>query len=524
MGWIAVVLVNIACYAIGRLLRERVKVEKPKPAALDPASMPTVTEARAIPKVFGTVLLRGLNVLWYGQHGTTEIRQGSQTVGYRHFLTVQYGLCSGPIDRVEALQWDDLEPNVFGRVDGPYFDQLFYRQVNLFGGDTDGGGFYGEIRAYKGNAVQPPDEDLELKTSESLPGYPHLAYLNVFGHPYPHTVEHPCIIPQLLGWSCPCPEMTLVHLCVPGRSAYIGTSPILRSMSAIVRRVDACNPLNVLDGEHDIGGDANPANIIWDVLTSAIDGLSLTESLGLDHESFVAAYHVLAAEEFGLSLGMFDAQEAKNFLLEVLRHVDGVLVIHPTTGLLQLRLIRADYAVEDLPVLGPDQIRTLTFMRPDLQLTSNVVRVTYTDRQQHYTERVVTAQDLAGIQARGGFQSIEDFAYPGITNAPLAQRVAARELKLASYPWARISLTADRTGWALRQGSPFVLNWPSLGIHGMVCRVTKASPGNLVEGDVSLEALEDVFGVDWTAYGPMPPNAWEDPFTGGGVTPQGGTE
>jgi hypothetical protein len=515
-AFVVALLVNLASYVVGRFLRERVKKKKdPPPPGIDPDSMPTVTEAKAIPKVWGTVLLRGLNVLWYGRHGTHEMKRDGQRIGYKHYLSVQYGLCSGPIDRVEALQWDDLEPPLSGRVNGLHYDRLWYRKGALFGGDDGGGGFCGEIRAYKGNAVQPSDDDLELKIGDSLPGYPYLAYLNVLGHPYPHTLEHPCIIPQLYGLTCPCSEMTLWDYCVTFRSAYIGTSPVLQSMSAVVRRVDVCNPLSLEDGKHDLDGDANPANIIWDVLTSTIDGLGLTEAMGLDRASFVAAGNVLAEEEFGLSMGLFDAQDAKTFIQEVLRHIDGVLAIHPTTGLLQLQLIRGGYAVSSLPVLGPDQIRSLNFMRPDLQVTSNSVRITYTDREQHYTERVVTAQDLAGIQARGGFQSIEEVSYPGVHKAALAQRLAARDLKVASYPWARISLTADRTGWALRQGSLFVLNWPILGVRDMVCRVTKASPGELVEGDVDLDAIEDVFGVDWTGYAPIPPNAWDDPFTGG---------
>ena len=123
----------------------------------------------------------------------------------------------------------------------------------------------------------------------------------------------------------------------------------------------------------------------------------------------------------------------------------------------------------------------------------------------------MTAQDLAGIQQRGD-EVVEDASYPAVSNAMLAQKLAARDLKVVSHPWARVSFGVDRSAWNLRQGSPFRLDWPELGISGMVCRVSRISPGDLVKGEIAIDAVEDVFGVSWAAYGPMPASGWEDPF------------
>lgn len=42
------------------------KPPKPKPAALSDFEVPTAEEGRPIPVVFGTVTIKGPNVVWYG--------------------------------------------------------------------------------------------------------------------------------------------------------------------------------------------------------------------------------------------------------------------------------------------------------------------------------------------------------------------------------------------------------------------------------------------------------------------------
>ena len=50
------------------------KPKPPKPAALADFDLPTAEEGRAIPVVFGTVWIKGPNVLWYGALRSTAIK------------------------------------------------------------------------------------------------------------------------------------------------------------------------------------------------------------------------------------------------------------------------------------------------------------------------------------------------------------------------------------------------------------------------------------------------------------------
>lgn len=50
------------------------KPPKPKPAALADFDVPTAEEGRSIPVIFGTVWLKGPNVLWYGDLSSKPIK------------------------------------------------------------------------------------------------------------------------------------------------------------------------------------------------------------------------------------------------------------------------------------------------------------------------------------------------------------------------------------------------------------------------------------------------------------------
>lgn len=69
------IVISLALTAISYALAPKPKVETPKAAGLDDFDLPTAEEGRPIPVVFGTVLLRGPNVVWAGDLKTKPIRK-----------------------------------------------------------------------------------------------------------------------------------------------------------------------------------------------------------------------------------------------------------------------------------------------------------------------------------------------------------------------------------------------------------------------------------------------------------------
>lgn len=69
-------LVQLAVLVVTSLISAALapKPPKPKPAALQDFDIPVAEQGRPIPVVFGTVLVTGANVIWYGDLSTTPIK------------------------------------------------------------------------------------------------------------------------------------------------------------------------------------------------------------------------------------------------------------------------------------------------------------------------------------------------------------------------------------------------------------------------------------------------------------------
>lgn len=64
MAWWLIVVAAVASVAISLLLAPKIKT--PKPEAAKDLEDPTAEAGRPVPVVFGTVTIKGLNLLWYG--------------------------------------------------------------------------------------------------------------------------------------------------------------------------------------------------------------------------------------------------------------------------------------------------------------------------------------------------------------------------------------------------------------------------------------------------------------------------
>lgn len=64
MAWWLIIIAAVASVALSLLLAPKIKT--PKPEAAKDLEDPTAEAGRPIPVVFGTVTVKGLNVLWYG--------------------------------------------------------------------------------------------------------------------------------------------------------------------------------------------------------------------------------------------------------------------------------------------------------------------------------------------------------------------------------------------------------------------------------------------------------------------------
>jgi hypothetical protein len=70
-------IVQLALIVVSAIVTNalRPKPEPPKAASLSEFDVPTAEEGRAVPVIFGTVWVKGPNVIWYGDLRSTAIRK-----------------------------------------------------------------------------------------------------------------------------------------------------------------------------------------------------------------------------------------------------------------------------------------------------------------------------------------------------------------------------------------------------------------------------------------------------------------
>lgn len=483
MGFWIAFFVSLAMTVVGELLRPKQKPPNAKASGIDDFDIPTAEEGRAIPVFCGKVKVSGPNVVAYGDLEskalTKKVKTGlfsskRQTYAHKYFLGMQMVVAHGDDSvQVHEIHFGDSMPRHTRTVEANGCIRFDFNDKNFYGGDEKEGGVSGTLRFYIGSDTQTANAYLPAITSGSPQAYRGLA----------HAVFE---------------------------KMYLGTSQYIKTVSFIVSRYP--NTLAVADGKHIIGEDANPVCFIYEVLTNPVWGVGLQGS-DIDRTVFRQVAETIHAEGYGVSLLYNGASSAKEIIADILRHIDGIMFSDPETGLVSLRLARKDYDLDSIPVYGPDDfLDGINFARPSWLDTKNVVKTTYVDRSAQYTTAVVSQQDLANITQRGGEIAVEEIDFTGFSTYQPAALATARALKTMAYPLARMTGELDRRAWKTKPGDVFLLNWPELGIEGVVFRVNTVRYGGIDKNTVGIEAVEDIFSVSDVAYVQPPPSGWVDPL------------
>ena len=390
----------------------------------------------------------------------------SVTVGYRYYLGMHLAICHGPVDAITEVQVGERQAwsgnlTTSGRIT--------VNAPELFGGEKREGGISGSVDAAFGEAGQAANDYLVSKIGAPQPAYRGLLSLVL-------------------------------------RQVYIAANnPYIKPWAVRVKRCFR----DWYPTKAEISGAANPAHIIYESLTNSAWGMGYPV-VSIDDASFKAAADALSAEGFGLNMIWLQQSTIEQFVREVLDHIGGVLTTSPSTGRFILKLVRANYTLASLPVLDPSNVIELeSFQRAAWGETTNELVLIYT-KTDSYKETSITVQDLANIQAQGAVVS-QTRRYPGITADALAARVAMRDLAAVSTPLAKVRLKVNRRAWSLTPGDVFNLSWPTLGIDGLAMRIAAIDGGTLTQGTISIDAVEDVFGLPQASYTAPQPSGWVDP-------------
>lgn len=489
-AWIQLVLlaVSLVLFVVSEFINKP-DIENAKPQGLGDVQAPTASETRAVPILWGTRDIKGPNVIWYGDFRTAAVKRKVKTgwfssknvtVGFRYFIGMDLLLCYGPIDRVTRLEISDRVA-YSGPAIGPFGDsseQMVVSEPDLFGGEEKGGGVSGTIDIFGGLPNQDKSDYLINSgpgggDSGNIPAYVDIA----------HAVA---------------------------RQFEVGESP---SIGPYVFRVSRFpNNLGLTGSNHIVNGtvedgDANPAEVIYEILTSGVFGLNIDPG-NIDTQSFIDAGNALASEGLGVSMITDRIQRASEVIKAVLEMTDGVL-FQDAEDKFSFKLVRDDFgAVGSLELYDETNvIQVQGFSRSSWSETNNHVDVKYTDRGKDNIQTSAMAQDLANFRTTGQENRI-DRAIPALGTAAGARIVAERELLQLSFPIAKITLDVNRDGQKLRPGDVIRWSWSDYGITDMVLRVLAVDLGELFNGVVTIECVQDVFRISETIYANPQATGW----------------
>lgn len=287
-----------------------------------------------------------------------------------------------------------------------------------------------------------------------------------------------------------------------------GTSTTIQPWKFEAQRLP--NGLGLTGGEENVDGGANPANVVYEILTNEDWGYAI-DPLLIDDTNLQAAAATLATEGNGFSFLLDTTEELPALVRRIEEQVDGIVFRDPVDALWKFKLIRADFDIETVPeVNATNLVKLRNFNRGTWEGTSNQVRVPFNDAGDSYKETYGFAQDMANVRILGANVSSE-VRHPGVKTAALANAIAWRELRTLSIPLANVELVVDRTLYGVTPGDVIAFTDEDIGFVRLPLRVKSVDYGDLLEGRIVIEAVQDVFYSAAGTFGDPPNTQWEAP-------------
>jgi len=482
---------TIAAAVIADALRPKPEIEDAKPSPLGDFKFPTATEQRRVPVIFGTVKIEGPNVLWYGDFRSVAIKQKVKTglfsskrviKAYKYFVGLQMGLCQGRVDTLRRVWIGDRLVFDGALKHGEAFEiNLPY----LYGGnDTGTGGVQGSFRFFDGRL----DQDASTYLSQFQSGAAGCAYR---GTAY-----------------------------VVWEGGYIGNSTQVQPWSFEVERFP--NSLGLPAGKHRVDSndpgqsgdnavDSNPMEVLYEVLTSK-ELLNIPAPV-INTQNFLSVGETLFDEGYGFSAVVERPSEGENIISYLMELIDGVTREDKLTGLIEVKLVRNDYSIGSVPAISNSNLISITDeSRQSWQETTNEFRVAYTNRGNEYKDTYASDHDIANQQMQGDQRVSTEKRYFGCLAEGLALRIAARELRLLSYPLVKVTFIVNREFYNVLPGD--VVSWTDADreYENLAMRVVATEEKSLVSGEIRLTCFQDIFSVETDFFGQSGGTNWSFPF------------
>jgi Putative phage tail protein len=242
-----------------------------------------------------------------------------------------------------------------------------------------------------------------------------------------------------------------------------------------------------------VGEDVNPVDVLYDLFVGTFAKANIPSSY-IDMTSWGAAAETLYYEGNGFSRCWDEQQTMADMVSELLSQMGGTLYEDPETGLIGLKLIRADYDPNSLLEINPSNCDEIeNFQLGGWTDIPNRIQITFNNRGIGYQQDTAFAQNQGNYFGQAQLGRVSTVSYPGVTTLANAQALADRETMAQSRPLAKCSANVTRDFLRCKIGDPIFLTWPEAGISQMVMRIAAIDKGTLSNNTIKLDLLQDYF-------------------------------
>jgi len=238
----------------------------------------------------------------------------------------------------------------------------------------------------------------------------------------------------------------------------------------------------------EINGEANPAVALYYILNKMG---KIPEEL-INRNDFVKAALTLKEENFGISFSITDADEAKKWIEEILRHIDGALFFDTMVGQYSIKLIRDDYEVNNLISIDETNSDKIEFKKPTWSSLATSVTLQYTSAENFKTTSINKTNQTTKILSNNEKHQVVKLL--AITNPEVAKKSLNSQLKKYTYPLSSVSMMIPRN-LHFKPLDVIKFSNKTLGIENMILRIMEIGGDEFNKNYYEVKCIEDIFNA-----------------------------
>lgn len=231
---------------------------------------------------------------------------------------------------------------------------------------------------------------------------------------------------------------------------------------------------------------ANPAVILYYILNQMAE---INENL-ISKEHFYKAAIQLREEKFGIAMTITSSNNVKEWISEILRHIDGSFYFDSKIGKYVLKLLRNDYVVNDLFSISENDIKDLKYNKRSWDDISTNVVLNYTSSV-NYKKTTIYAENRSVKIIRDSNKTTE-VTMMCIQDDTLASSILNREFKKYGTPLATLKFKVPNN-IVLNIFDVVKFNSAKLGIKDMIIRISEVGSDSFDQNYYDVTAIEDIY-------------------------------